>query len=108
MYLAIGIRADDAHQIPDVLSIHAEQVIVCGVIGLFDLNRPLALAGNSVLEKLSLCRRINGVTHTVPYLFGRGCGRGYRKEGGYPSFGCFFSEYEFRHRATADVAVTNE
>ena len=108
MYLSVGVVAENIKHISYICAIHADEQIVPAVIAFLELNSPFAVTGKSMLCKLRSCRRIDGISDAVPNLLGARCRGSDFKSVLYPLLLHKILHYKLRHRAAADIAVTDE
>ena len=106
--LVLPVLSDDALGVSQVVSVHAQQMIVAVVVVPRELHRALAFAGNSVSRQLAFCGRINGIAPVAPDLLAAGGGGGYEKILRDAALLHHILQNELRHRTSANVAVADK
>ena len=66
--LPFGISSQDLMHIADIGAVHADEVIVFGVIGALQLNRALSGTADAVLRQLCSCGRVDGIAGAISDL----------------------------------------
>lgn len=102
VYLMVGVAAEHAHHVTDVVLIHCYEVVVIAVVLLCKLTCGLAGTADAVFGELASCGGIDGI---ADFLGTGGCAC-YLELVTESCVGNEFFHDELGHGATANIAVT--
>ena len=103
-YLVVGVGLDDAHNVAVVHAVHADDMIVFGVVRFCHLHGCFAAARHAVLPQLAPRRRIDRIAEL---LAARG-GGGDQKFLFQALLAHQPFHHKFRHRTAANIAVAHK
>ena len=102
--LAVGVGTEEPLQVTQVVAVHGDNVIVVAVVGAGHLAGGLAVAGDTVLGKHPLRRRINGVADLLATRRGRSNLKPLRKS----ALRHLLYQHKLGHGTATDVPVANK
>ena len=106
--LLVRVAVEDALHIPQVLLIHADEIIISLIITSLQQNRPLIARVHAMNPEQPFHWRIDRIATAVSYLFICRSRRRHIELIRQTFLSCHLPEHKLRHRRPADIAVADE